>query len=362
MRPVLSGDISIMLRINEAIKRILTLLTAAAVMVSVSGCYLLPDEEEVLPAPTVKASTVSYTTVFAKRKTLEKKIVTSGTVSSAKLYNVAYEKDGGTIAKFHVRAGQQIQKGDPICELDTADIDYKIQLKELDRKRAYLNTVVLYEKNCTQAEYDKAYVDVTLLDIELKKLKEQQENAVLVSPADGVVSALANVRIGDYASPGQTIATIMKTSDLYIAIQPSDFNPFKIGTEVVIRLGEKEYTGEVFMNPDALKDYKAALAESREKPEEGGIDFQGDMIYLRFKDEIPADAVGQLVDTILVLDRVENGIVISNNLVKTVDGEKIVYVLKDGEKVATKVEVGLKTGSQCEILSGINEGDELIIG
>ena len=35
-----------MLRINEAINRILTLLTAAAVMVSVSGCYLLPDEDD----------------------------------------------------------------------------------------------------------------------------------------------------------------------------------------------------------------------------------------------------------------------------------------------------------------------------
>ena len=45
----------------------------------------------------------------------------------------------------------------------------------------------------------------------------------------------------------------------------------------------------------------------------------------------------------------------------TVDGEKIIYVLKDGEKVPVKVEVGLKTGSQSEIKSGINEGDELII-
>ncbi len=353
-----------MLRKNETIKiRLTALLTAAAAAVSASGCYLLPDEEEVLPAPTVQTSTVSYTTVFAKRKTLEKKIVTSGTVNSAKLYNVAYKKEGGTISKFYVRAGQEIKKGDKICELDTADIEYKIQLKELDRKRAYLNTVVLLEKECTQAEYDKAYVDVKLLDIELEKLREQQENAVLTAPADGIVSALANVRIGDYASPGQTIATIMQTSNLFIAIQPSDFQPFKIGTEVTVRLGEKEYVGEVFMNPDALKDYKAELAENdnREKKETGGIEFQGDMIYLRFKDEIPTEAVGQLVDTILVLDKAENSIVVSNNLIKTVDGEKIIYVLKDGEKVATKVEIGLKTGSQSEILSGINEGDELII-
>ena len=52
---------------------------------------------------------------------------------------------------------------------------------------------------------------------------------------------------------------------------------------------------------------------------------------------------------------------ISNNLIKKVDGEKVVYVLKDGEKTAVPVEVGLSTGSQSEIISGIEEGDELVL-
>jgi hypothetical protein len=62
-----------------------------------------------------------------------------------------------------------------------------------------------------------------------------------------------------------------------------------------------------------------------------------------------------------VLDRSENTIVISNNLIKKVDGEKVVYVLKNGEKTAVPVEIGLSTGSQSEIISGISEGDELVL-
>lgn len=49
---------------------------------SAGGCYLLPDEEEVLDAPTVKASDVTYSTVTAKKKDLEKKIVATGTVTA----------------------------------------------------------------------------------------------------------------------------------------------------------------------------------------------------------------------------------------------------------------------------------------
>ena len=46
---------------------------------------------------------------------------------------------------------------------------------------------------------------------------------------------------------------------------------------------------------------------------------------------------------------------------KKVDGTKVVYVLKNGEKTAVEVETGLSTGSQTEIRSGLNEGDEIVI-
>lgn len=344
----------------------LTRMIAAAVccavsLVSFGGCYLLPDEEEVLPAPTVKASEVTYTTVTAKRKTLEKKIVNSGTIQSEQQYNLSYEKEGGTIKEFYVTTGQTVSKGDPICEIDTDDIEYQIKVKELDRKRAWLNTEILYERNCTQSEYDEAYVAVDLLDIELEKLYAQRDNAVLTAPCDGTISALADVRVGDYASPGQTIATVMQTDKLYLAIKPNDLTVFEIGTKVQIRIEEEYYDGEVFMNPEKLVKYKKKQDESHDKKKEGGIAYSTDMIYIRFSGDAPADAVGQLADSILVLDKVEDCIAISNNLIKTVDGEKVVYVLRDGEKTAVKVETGLKTGSQTEIISGINEGDELVI-
>lgn len=342
-------------------KKATSLIIGSVVAASLSGCYLLPDEEEVLTAPTVKASEVNYTTVAAKRKTLEKKIVNSGTVSSVKMHNLSYEKQGGTISKFYVHAGDTVKKGDKICEIDTTDIEYQIQLKELDRKRAYLYTQVLYENNCTQSEYDRAYVDVELLDIELEKLYKQRDQAVLTAPASGTISALADVRVGDYASPGQTIATIMQTDDLYIAIKPNDLTAFDMGQQLQIRIGEEYYDGEVFMNPDELVKLKEEEADSHEKLEEGGIEYTTDMIYVRFVSDPPVDAVGQLVDTVLVQDRSENCIAISNNLIKTVDGESVVYVLRDGEKTAVPVEVGLKTGSQSEIVSGLNEGDLIVI-
>lgn len=334
---------------------------AAVLALCMSGCYLLPDEEEVLPAPTVKASEVKYTTVTAQKKDLEKKIVNSGTITAEKQYNLTYEKQGGTISKFYVHAGDKVKAGDPICSLDTTDVDYQISEKELYLKKAKLNVQVITENGGSQAEIDRAGVDVELLNNELEKLYEQKEQATLTAPVDGTVSAISDVRVGDNVNTGQAIATVIDTTGLYIAIKPSDSRPFKMDMEVKIRIDEDYYTGKVFMIPSKLAEYMEEQSQSHEKLDDTGIAYEAETVYVRFTDKMPTEAVGQLADCILVQDSVTDAIVISNNLIKTVDGEKVVYILKEGEKTAVNVEVGLETGSQSEIVSGLNEGDEIIL-
>lgn len=349
------------MNIKVDLKKLFAAAVSAIMCLSAGGCYLLPDEEEVLDAPTVKASDVTYSTVTAKKKDLEKKIVATGTVTAENQYTLSYEKQSGTVSKFYVKAGDKVKKDDVICDLDTYDLDYQIEEKQLYLEKAKLKVDIIYEGGGTQAEIDSAYVDVQLLEKELEKLQAQKEDSSLKSPIDGVVSSLSDVRAGDNVNPGQTIATVIDTSALYIAIQPDDLTQYDIDTEVQIRIGEDYYDGVVFMTPKKLADYQAEQKEDHNNVDDTGIDYQADTIYVRFKDTAPAEAVGQLADTILVLDSVKDAIVISNNLIKKVDGTKVVYVLKNGEKTAVEVETGLSTGSQTEIKSGLKEGDEIVI-
>lgn len=349
------------MNIKVDLKKLIAAAVSAIMCLSAGGCYLLPDEEEVLDAPTVKASDVTYSTVTAKKKDLEKKIVATGTVTAENQYTLSYEKQSGTVSKFYVKAGDKVKKGDVICDLDTYDLDYQIEEKQLYLEKAKLKVDIIYEGGGSQAEIDSAYVDVQLLEKELEKLQAQKEDSSLKSPIDGVVSSLSDVRAGDNVNPGQTIATVIDTSALYIAIQPDDLTQYDIDTEVHIRIGEDYYDGVVFMTPKKLADYQAEQNEDHNNVDDTGIDYQADTIYVRFKDTAPAEAVGQLADTILVLDSVKDAIVISNNLIKKVDGTKVVYVLKNGEKTAVEVETGLSTGSQTEIRSGLKEGDEIVI-
>ena len=349
---------------NKALKKIAAAVSAAALAAcTMTGCYLLPDEEEVLAPPVVKAAEVKYSTVTVAKKDLVKKLVNSGTVAAEKQYSLAYEKQGGTVTKVYVHAGDTVKEGDPICELDTADVEYQITEKELYKKRAELSVAITRQREgVTQAEIDRAGVDVELIENELDKLYERRDSAVLRSPIDGTVSALSDIRVGDSVGTGQTVATVIDTTGLYIAIKPSsDMSAYDIDTEVIIKVGTDEYKGKVFMNPKSIAEYNAQHTDDHEKEDTTGIKYSSDSVYVRFTEDAPSQCAGQLADVIIIQESVSDAIVISNNLIKTVDGQKVVYVLRDGEKIAVPIEVGLKTGSQSEIKSGLSEGDEIII-
>lgn len=332
-------------------RNLLGFLTATVLSLTATGCYFLPDEEEIIDPPAVKTSETSYTTITAKKKDLVKQIVTSGRIVSQSQNDLAFERQG-VIRTVNVKPGDLVKEGDVLCELDTGDLDYQIRGKELYIKRAELNIKLLKEQGASQTEIDKQQLDKEILEHEIETLYEEKEAMVIKAPVDGAVISV-NSREGDWVDSQSTILTVIDPDSVYIPITPDDMKEFKMGTEVSVKLDGELYEGVVFMTPDDMPE--------DDEESEYDIEFSKKKIYVKFKDVPPENCVNLLADTILVLDKRENVVVVANNIIKTVNGEKVVYLLKDGKKVASTVEVGLQTGSQSEIISGVNEGDEIVI-
>lgn len=336
-----------------------------------SGCVFLPDEEEVLAAPSVEATEISYTTVEVKRKDLRQADINAATLKSQYEYNMAFSEQSGTIAKIHVRVGDKVKKGDLLCELDISELQYTITETELYLKKAKLDKKVLQERGASQTEIDRAQVEVDLIQMQIDDLYAKRDDAKLYAEADGTVSAFGNgISAGNYVDQGQTVLTIIDTENLYVAIAPDDFTLYDMGTKMHIEIDDTQYAAEVFMIPEEVvaddyeedePEYDIHDPDAEEEKEEAGVVFDREHVYIKFTETPPQDCVGNLVDAVLVIDSKENVIAISNNLIKNIDGKNIVYLLKDGKKVAQDVEIGLKTASQSEITSGLSEGDIIII-
>lgn len=342
--------------------RSVLLVLTSLVMLVMSGCYFLPEEEEVLEAPVVKASEVSYTTTTAALKDITKQVLTAGTIASGTEYNARFS-GGGNIKGVYVNAGDVIEKGHLIAEYETYELDGEIELMELEMKREQLEYEIALERDESENVKAKELLDIQLLQNELDKLYAKKEAAKLYSNEAGTVSFVKTCSPGDWINGGEVIATVIDITNLYIKIDPDDdVGEFMVGRPITIRYEGEYYEGTIIesttgktWDPDTLS---AKVDENGEVIKEN----VSDRIIVKFNDLIPeSNAVGNIADTLLILDKREQVIVISANLIKKVGGVDCVYVFENNQKVQRNVTIGLRSGSLCEITSGLEVGDEIII-
>ncbi len=344
-------------------QRIISALLASALLAaSLGGCYFLPEEEELLEAPVVKANEVSYTTTAATRRDIADQVLTPGNIASGTEFNARFGT-GGNILDIYVSAGDSVEKGALLAEFDTYELDQDIAIKEMEIYREQLEYDIAVEEHRSENVKQKELLDVQLMQNELDKLYEQKEAARLYSEVAGTVSYVKTCSPGDWINPGETVATVIDVTDLYIKINPDDEVPeFLIGRPIQIRYNGEYFDGTIVRNQTGRQWDASANGPLVDASGEDVLTDASEDIVVKFNDIIPeSSAVGNIADTILVLDKRENVIVISANLVKKVNGVPCVYVFKDNERVKVDVTLGLQSGSLVEITSGLEEGDEVII-
>lgn len=343
-------------------KSILLVLMAVTMFV-MSGCYFLPEEEEVLEAPVVKASEVSYTTTTAELKDITRQILTAGTIASGTEYKARFTDRGGNIKGIYVTAGDVVEVGDLIAEFETYELDIEISLMELEMRREELEYEIAVEKKESETVKAKELLDIQLLQNELDKLYAEKDAAKLYTDVAGTVSQVMTLSPGDWVNAGEVVATVIDITDLYIKINPDEeLSEFMAGRPITIR-----YEGEYFDGTIVETTISRLWDETTGKAQvdENGEYVQGtpsDRVIVKFNDMIPeSSAVGNIADTLLILDKREDVIVISANLIKKVNGVDTVYVFENNQKVARTITRGLQSGSLVEITSGLEVGDEIII-
>lgn len=344
-------------------KAIMLITSAVMLLCTLSGCYFLPAEEEVYNAPVVKASEVSYTTTTVSRRNLVKEVKSGGTIASGTEYKVRFTEYGGNIKAVYVSAGDSVEKGDLIAELETYDLDKSIEIKEKELRREQLEYEIAVDKRESIKVQEKEALDVELMQLDLNKLYAEKESAKVYAGVSGTVSYVRTLSPGDWVNAGDNITTIIDINDLYIKVNPSnDTGEYLLGRPITIKFNGETFDGEVVRNKSGKQWDETAQGVLVDENGDEILGTQSEDYIIAFKDMVPdSSAVGNIADTVLVLDSRENVIVISANLIKTVNGQSVVYLFKDNERVQQVVTKGLQSGSAVEITSGLEVGDEIII-
>ena len=319
--------------------RIAAAVTVCVMACSASGCYFFPEEEELLDPPVLKVEDVTYSTYKAVKKTIINKASATGYCVSELQQDCSFTERDGTLKTIYVKAGDTVKEGDLIAEYNTGDLEYETRTQELVVQQAQ-NTY-----NASGSENDRLQ-----LEIEKNKLAQYQnelDSSKLYAPCDGLVSFAERITPGSKVQSYKVIATIIDPTKIYVKASVNEDRKFKVGQEVTITIDEEEYKGTVVKTPIEAK-------------EQGDEDTSS--VYAEFVGDLPSfTKVGTVADISYIKEQAEDAIVIPKHLVKTLSGQTYVQVYKDGVKTEVNIETGISNATEIQILSGLSEGDEVVV-
>lgn len=319
--------------------RYLIPLAAAAIMLS--GCS---KKEAATAAPEEEELPLVETDVVAVREIPLSETYTAN-IEAENLNNIA-PATPNRIRRILADVGDPVRRGQTLVELDAANIDQlKIQLDQIERdyNRA---AELLRIGSGTQMAVEQAKAQ---LDAARTQYQNARENTILTSPVSGVVTA-RNYDPGDMSGnlPILSVGQISPAVKAVINVTENDLTLVRRGMEAMVKF-------------DAFPDEAFHGTVTRISP---AIDpatrtFATEVTISNPKGEIKP---GLFAYVTLDFGSRNNVVVPDRAVVKqTGSGNKFVYVYKGGKVSFNLVELGRRLDSGYEIISGVADGDSVVI-
>ena len=260
----------------------------------------------------------------------------------------------GIVTSVNVQSGQQVSKGTILVELDAASTTKAIE--EAQNQLDFSNTLYMKQKSLwdqkvgSEVQYLTAKNNYEASTKRMATLKEQLAMTKLKSPINGTVDAV-DIKIGQSLQPGIPAIRVVNLSSLKVKAEVAEAYVSKVkkGNEALI----------IF--PDAGKEINSTLSYSGNVIDPLNRTFRVEVALGNKVTDLRPNMVAQLK---IVDYKSLRAFSVPVNLIQKGEEGQYLFVAEGQGRKATARKRIVKTGStyngNVEILSGINEGDQII--
>jgi len=326
--------------------------------------------------------------------------VQKGNISNEKIFKgeiIPYTEENsfdraGSVETVYVREGDRVKKGDKLavliggidnseknsienqistyrknCAVENLEAEYDIKIMQLEKEMLGddLKKAKGSEKKKIQKEYDIKEADIkiskqTLANtkeiqaIELKELERKRnsldsdlDSYYLYASMDGVVSFVA-VHSNDMVEKGMLAVAISDENRMHVRTDYVTESENKNAKRSYVKYCDYEY--DVTMRPVDMAKVKEQL--------NAGIPVSS---YYDINDADKNIKIGDCIDLKLEYKNSSETLYLPLNAVYVENETTYVYLCKDGRKIKTEVEKGVSNSTYVEILSGVEEGDDVYV-
>ncbi len=345
--------------------QIILVIAAAAAM---TVCQSPPDQpEEAQPQESFGAAPVKAYKVSRDR--ISDQLTYTGTIEPRRKMIITPEV-GGKIAKIHVEEGVQVSQGQLLAELDTRSIKLQLEqaqaslsaaeanaedteknLKRMERLREE-NAVSQQQLEKVSLAYESAQAQLKQARAAVNLARYNLEVSIMRAPFSGIVASknaeegdVINPMMGGF-SPDSGVLTLMDYSKVKIEVEAAHEDVVLIQKGQTAALSVSAYPGRMFEGRVSV------------------VNLAADPVSKKFKVEIQADNPEYLLRP-NTFGKIRLEISSRKDVIavpqKAILDNSYVFVIKENKVERRNVEIGLQNETMVEILSGLLEGELVVI-
>nr|MBP3724216.1 efflux RND transporter periplasmic adaptor subunit [Campylobacter sp.] len=339
-------------------------------------------------------------TATVKKQNLTQSVEAVGEVFAQNLVDVGAQASG-QIKELYVKVGDKVKKGDKIAQIDQVTQQNKLdqQLSMLESLNAKLNSANIsyevakqqYQREQKLAEFNasskenlenyknsfslaganlkeiKAQIAQTKIEIETAKTNLGYTN--ITAPLDGTIVSVP-VEIGQTINAVQSTPTVVNIADLTkmeikMKISEGDITKIKVGNEVIYSVlseTSKKLKGKISSIDPGLTTLSDGGYSSSSNSNLGS---SSSAVYYYAKVKIDNDdeflRIGMTTQNTIIVNQIKDAIVVPTLAIRT-DEEGSFVLIKDKDTIQkARVEVGITTDINTQIISGLNEGQVVVL-
>jgi membrane fusion protein, multidrug efflux system len=260
---------------------------------------------------------------------------------------------GGYIEQVSVKEGARVKKGDVLARVDSNTYSTRLiraQVEEKAAERELARTESLRDAIAT-AELDAAQDRLASAKAALAELRVAVSRSVVNAPFAGTIVKV-DAEEGEVAAPGTPLFRLvqLKPVRVSVALSDRDMALAQVGMKARVELAARSgsYEGEIVQLSQAADIKTRSFEALVEVPNEDESLLPGMIAQVSLSaDKDSKDAPGRLL--------------ISQDWLVTQPSGVGVFLAKEGKAVWSPVTLGTVVRRQVEVLSGLSEGDSLII-
>ena len=333
-----------------------------------------------------KEEKASFETAKVERQNIHTSITATGTIEPVTSVTVGTQVSG-IVAKLYVDYNSIVKKGQVIAELDKTNLTSELNTAKANLASAqstlnyqhanFQRYQKLYDKGLVSADdyenaklnYEKARETVKSSQQSVNKAQTNLGYATITSPIDGVV-------LSKSVEEGQTVAASFNTPELFTIAQ--DLTDMRVIADIdEADIGGVTEGQRVTFTVDAFPDdrFEGAVTQVRQQAITSSNVVTYEVVIsapnkdLKLKPGLTANVTiftmeknNVLAVPSKALRFIPNEALLqADQKIEDVDAPQKVWTLKDNVFKAHKVETGTSNGTLTEIVSGISEGDEVLV-